>query len=1101
MNKVPEAQTPSPFLGRSLPLLAGVVAFLVYLLTVSRGVYPGPSASLTASAAQLIPERLSSHPCWSLITRWLAQAPMLDLPLRLNIFSALCGAIAVALLGTLVAHLIYQAAHEGPDGRKTAMLPTAAADEQNALKTVTVASGVTKYNQLASLAAQLGGCAAALAFAFCVPFWSAATRLHYQASDVLMLLVVLHLVLRDGAKIRPVPTLTAAFLCGIGCVESEIFIPVTTLLAIWLPFRLVHRNRAWERMLGAASLSCALGVAVGLLALHGLLASPPAVPMRLRSLCVGLLRTHISAFRNCLPPVGWIWIIVLAFVPAIIILPKAWVSFVNRLSIPRAILHLLFTFATMLCLFNAPFSPWGMARESGYLPVMAYLAVASVAGYLVAYWRLLYAPDDTVAGNRSKTQLSDGWRRWAGNGMGWTLLAVVCVSPILNLREADGRQGAFADAIARDVLAQDGGRDWVVGDGLLDNHLLVAASTEGRNLHLLSLTTGDYPQRLRQLQAWIGVEPAFADIRPRLSEAAALGPQAFVAAWLMNASSAESRLAFMGTAAMWKRAGWCSVPNGLGYCGTRHMEYLRSLDPLASNRVFWARMSVTLAPVGGAPPIVDRLRRALRQRISRTANDLGVLLQDLGRDEDACEAYGVARRFDPDNLSALFNQYFLAERGVRANEKPALEEALRTRLAEPLPPVSDIIDVYGEIRQADALAKESRAWLRRGQTSIASAELIRALALSPGNTNAQRELAAFCLSQGDAAGSERAFRALLAANPADTKAMLGLITLALTGGRADDVRDWLARARQAGASEDELRLATASLMMMTGASDAALASLQAATDRHPDDITVWSMLADVLLRRNAIGDVEQQVLPAMIKAAGENDNALIYVVRAQVLARKKPVDFAGARNAYLRALILRPDLVGIRNDLLSLDQRSGNTTFMECDAANAIRADPDDALANYVLGAALLAGNDLPRAEAHFRRSLATSKTLAALNDLAETLRRQRRGTEAEKCAREVLALNADFYPGWDTLANVLLDAHRLDDAGQAVAQALKLCATDPRLHLTLARIRLAQGRPGEARQIWQAAMEKFRDQAHGIRQEFAELGRSIDAATATARH
>lgn len=1098
------------------PLLAGVVALVVYLLTISHGAYPGPSAALIASTAGLIPEHLPDHPVWSLLTRELAQASALNLPLHLNLFSALCGSAAVALFGWLVSCFIFHAAREDDDDSNQAMSPKKDASDAVSRPVARVNARVAEHNRHAAFAALLGGWIAALALAFSVPFWSACTRFDYQPFDVLLLLVILHLVRQyRPAKKLSLPLAVAAFLCGAGCVESEIFIPLAAALFLLLPIHLVRHNKPWERTLLSAVLLAGVGAGLGVLLLLPAHSTPLAGPVGLRHLVASLLRTHYHALRHCLPHAGWVWIVLLAFAPAAVALPTARKSFSERNALNRVVLHLLFLLATLLCLFNVPVSPWGLACEGGYLTVVPYLLAAAMAGYLAAYWRLLGAPEDSEDAGKetgkprhwhlldapdhsATTQeiaLSPAFRRWTGVCIGWPLLLfVVCVFPLLNWREADGRQGAFADAVARDALAQFGGRDWIAssGNGLLDCHLLLAARAQGRELRLLPLAAGSDRPHMRQLQAWIDAEPAFAGQRERLRTAADLGVQTFLAEWLRSDPSAEKKLAVVGTSAIWRRAGWQPDPIGFGYGGTPRAEALRNADLLEANRVFWTRMDILLAPAADLPPPLDRLRRALRLQVSRAANDLGVVLQDQGRNREACEAYRTARRLDAANLSALINLYFLAESGVHADEKAALGDAIGALLGQQPPLLTSILDAYGEIRNTSSLAIEGRAWSLRGQPALARIDFDRALALNPGNVNTELQLASFSLTQGDTNDSERIYRTLLAANPADIRALLGLASVALIGGRTADARRWLDQARAAGAPPEALLLRNASLLIQTGQLDEAIADLHADTDKHPDNIEAWSMLADALLRRNAFAEIEQRVLPSMRKAAGPRDHVLIHILNAQLLCRKTPVDFAAARISYLRALALRPDLASVRNSLLALDQRSGNTACMEADASSVIRTDPDDALANYLMAAVLLERNDLPHAEQYFQRSLAAHRIPNALNDFAELLRRQKRFGEAEKTVREALAQNSKSYQAWDTLGCILLDTGKADEAAQAIDRALALCATDARLQVSLARVRIAQGRPDEARRVLREIPAHFPSVPDSVKTEIAALERRL---------
>jgi len=204
----------------------------------------------------------------------------------------------------------------------------------------------------------------------------------------------------------------------------------------------------------------------------------------------------------------------------------------------------------------------------------------------------------------------------------------------------------------------------------------------------------------------------------------------------------------------------------------------------------------------------------------------------------------------------------------------------------------------------------------------------------------------------------------------------------------------------------------------------------------------------------------------MCMAAPRNDHFLIHTVRAHLLALKPPVDYRALRNSFLHAFALRPDLADVRDDLLRADIRSANRNDLLWDVGETLRVNPGHALANYISGNILLEQGELQRAEDRLRRSLASRPSAVAFNDLAETLRRLVRLAEAENAAREAITLDPRCGQAWDTLGRILLDANRVAEAEKAIEQALALYDQDPRIHLNLARVRLAQKRPDDCRQI-----------------------------------
>ncbi len=1023
----------------------------------------------------MAPESLAAHPLWKLLTGWLAQAPLLPLALRLNLFTALCAAVAVGLFGLLMERWLLKAAHHGWDGSFEPMRPKDGEEDEKSENDASLSQAyeagiaqngdLSEHDQQAARAARIGGWASALALAFSVPFWSAATRLTPHPFDLLLLLLAVSAIQAHAVRPSWARAVAAAALCGLGCVESEIFLPLAPVLFLLLVRNRIRVNMAWERQTAAALLAAAVGAGTGLLLLWLLHAHADGEAPTLRAVLGGVLRAHYEMLGNALPRSGWVWIALLAFSPLAVMFGAAKRAFGER-SASLVMLHLALTAAAALCLFNAPFSPWGVARDTLYLPIPAALAVAAVIGYLVAYWMTLCEPQD-AAQNQADAEFAP---RPHQSQMtlrlccASTLLAAIIVSAILNYSSADARKGAFADALAQDVLDRLGARAWIVSNGMLDNHLLILARERQRDLRLVSLADGTSPTWPRRMRALIDAEPAFAENRTLLHHAVALGPIPFVKEWLATDPEAENRLLIVGVPELWILVGYRPVPEGFAVAGVRDPSALQNRDLLGPNRAYWQRMALLLAPDESMPLALARFQTVVRREAGRMANNLGVLLADLHRPEDACEAFAAARMIDARNLSALLNQHALTQGDAQAELTRALES--RIKQEKRLPPLPVIVCAYGEIRQPGILASYGASLANSGQAELARAEFARALQLDPSNVAVHQQLASLAMRQGLADEGEQAYRDVLSTRPEDAAARVGLASVALARGRYEEAHTWLEAARSAGAPEAAMAIPSVALLVASGRTEEALARLRAMTDKESPNIEAWAILADLLLRENQTSEVERRVLPAMINSVGKKDHVLIHIVRSKLLRAKRPVDFAGARASLLQALRLRPDLAALRDDLMQLVFEHGSFADRERDACDVLRADPDHAFANYLLATVLLDRGELAQAENLFRRSLASQPTAMAHNDLAETLRRLRRFEAAEAEARSALARDETLFAAWDTLGCVLLDLGRLEEASQAAERAITLCESDPRLHLTLARVRLAQGLPQEARSL-----------------------------------
>jgi tetratricopeptide (TPR) repeat protein len=204
----------------------------------------------------------------------------------------------------------------------------------------------------------------------------------------------------------------------------------------------------------------------------------------------------------------------------------------------------------------------------------------------------------------------------------------------------------------------------------------------------------------------------------------------------------------------------------------------------------------------------------------------------------------------------------------------------------------------------------------------------------------------------------------------------------------------------------------------------------------------------------------------MENIAGTADNYFIQITRAQV-AMKKGKNFQRvAREAFIRASILRPDITGVKDMILQMDIEMNDQSAAELHARQVLRTNRKHALANYVMGSLRLQEGEYGEAEDFLRRSVEANPTSAALNDLAEVLRRIKKLDDAERFARESIKKNPDLYVAWETLGCILLDASRnLDEAESAVNRALVLFKDDVRIKITLARIQHRRGNLEKARE------------------------------------
>lgn len=134
---------------------------------------------------------------------------------------------------------------------------------------------------------------------------------------------------------------------------------------------------------------------------------------------------------------------------------------------------------------------------------------------------------------------------------------------------------------------------------------------------------------------------------------------------------------------------------------------------------------------------------------------------------------------------------------------------------------------------------------------------------------------------------------------------------------------------------------------------------------------------------------------------------------------------------------------------------------------------PDDADAQYALGAAYLERDRLSDALGPLRRAVELDRKNAdARNDLGWALMQLRRVTEAVSVLREAVEIDPEHARAQHNLAFALAMLGRFDEAEAAYRAAVKLKPDDSVVHFELARVLMSQARSGEAAEHVRRAIE-----------------------------
>jgi Tfp pilus assembly protein PilF len=706
---------------------------------------------------------------------------------------------------------------------------------------------------------------------------------------------------------------------------------------------------------------------------------------------------------------------------------------------------------------------------------------ASVCGYLAAYALLL--PQGWWSGDAGFGPALRRRRDIAGCILAVPFLAATCVAPFLNLPQADARPAGFVNRMASEIVAAAGDRQWLVTDGVADNHILLAAHGAGSGLRTINLA--DRTDAYRRMLARRFEQPVYRNLIQ-------IGTANFVREWLASEPGSAAKAAVLSDPDLWLAGGLTPVPATMIYVGSSGAATGTVDAMMARQSAFWS--GIPAAQTNEMRQPADWLAAHLRRHAGAVANNTGVYLEDIGRTNEACVAYQAARRIDASNLSALLNLGVLLERGFQTADATAIRSDLDglKRTARQKMRAWTLSRHYGYVRLPELYVQEGLGWVLSGQPGLGVPRLLKAVALAgdPARAQAAQQALAYAyLAQNEPEAGEAVWRSILEKDPSNAAALLGMSRVEARSRRLQQATSYLERAEKAGAPARAVAFDWASLYLSAGQPARARAILERVVDEDPSVVRAWAMLAGISAQERDAHGLDRCLQRLDTMREGQGVAALI---RAKVAMDR--VDLNAARRHLDVAHKAMPGHTGALELLLKVDMLQAKQDMAKTHAIALLRVRPNSALANYALGAVHLAQGKFDLAEDLLRRSMAEERTPAVLNDLGWLLYRQQRYAEAENMTRESLAMRPDMYQGWDTLAVILMKTGRLAEADEALRKALSLFSDDPAVHLHRAELLLLQGKREAAGQ----ALDGIKDRRDLLpmedRMRFEDLIRSLKA-------
>ena len=1100
-----------------------VVAFNTFYQIAAKGM---PSSNntfanivcvyLTATAAGLCRPVDLSHQLFTLAAHAVAQIPDVPLPLRLNLFCALCGAAAVALFYLLTARLVFIFACEDAGGALAALPPRIRAPNDDApseddtgrsvqnIAALSIPLSVTLHNRRVSYAAVLAGLGSAAILAFCPPFWLAATRLYPFTFDLTLLFAIINLIISYDQRERPTSLFAGVFLLTVCSIESPLFLILLPVGFIFLLRSLVlNEQLSTSKVLGILliSLSGAI-IALGLL-WHASANCAAIVMPAPRPILRVYISTLIAEVAQWIPSFGWSH----AFVE--VLFPTAIAPFVfsygfRKRTVWLFLLELMLATCLIPCLLNLPTSLWGVARFTSKVPIYSYVIIALFAGLMIAVWH----PMREISQEKISEELDFYEYRdnpfvcRIGALLCWPLLALALAVPFRSYLDITPHEGTFADEITNIIYKELGARDWVVNCHLLRHHLMIRALQDGHRLQFLSTDSAHYDAD--QLAAYIEKDPSFAPYRYRVLNAADLSPASFIREWLKNETNAYKRVIFFDSPAIWRENGFAAVPTGFFLSGQSKGTPIDSLALLASHKALLESIRTQLFPTH---PDTVRLfanyRRQLRGQLAFMANEIGVLLVAQNHPEEAASLFIQSEVLDPDNLSLLLNRYHLAaNQSVRNDSLNEIENRLngiprqRDTLKLSLPTLEA---ECGTLVNPDTLEFVRKTYWTKSsayRNLIIHAPTDRSDPLTA-LRDKKRELHQAITRNIDNNAfddADRQLNLLLDLDDKDRFALLNKAMIAIIRRDQPEAGLWMDLAKENGAQPNELIWLNAALLILNNKLAEARAMLNTAIPADPSNIRLWGLLADILLKLNEYSELENRVYPALRSAASKKEHYLLYRVRGYIYKHHGVAEYTAARAAFLSALTLNKNLDDVQEEILRIDDTLDVPAFSEQDAKAVLRKNPEHAFANYLLGMVRFHRGEFEKAGDLFRRSLEKERNAPAYAGLGAVMFEKNDLSAAEKLIRRALELDGTRPFSWHMLAKVLLAGDHLPEAAQALEKAQKGLPDNADVRLTLIRLRIKQKKNEEAATIISDMLDKEEQYPTGIQEQLHALANQVSA-------
>ncbi|MDA3797579.1 MAG: DUF2723 domain-containing protein [Kiritimatiellae bacterium] len=971
--------------------IVGLLALLVYIITLSSGVFPGEPARTAAEVIGVAPRLGADAPIYHFIMNFLNKISGGNVFL-FNFVSAIFGALGVGLMYIIMHDSIkYLVSLENDDQKK-----------------ITVTS-------------HIAGAVSSLSLLFCLSFWVSANRVGVLSFHIFLLLAVVKLVIWFAETGSLKALLVVMFCYGIGICEYASFITCFPVAVIFLLIFMWKHGMLKPMICLYAVLALVVGLSFYLISSWFFYNSPGYEIREYGSfwrIPYGYINDQMISILRGLPKVGWLLMILLTIVPWIVMLFVARRSLNYDEDTTFFLLHIVLLVVAVLGLLDLQGSPWYIfgVRKIMILP---YLLTTSLLGYVAAYFFVATIGRNNIRFARGKMKFVS---EHGAKIMLLPIFACIVYLPIKNAEIANAKTSKYINSFAKDVVTSMDGRPWLLSNGLLDYNFMIAAKQEGVDFTCLDLSKGSTTLYLNF------ISKKFDNIS--LQNVAKIGLQPLLKTWfdLMEADITK-QLAILSVPDFWLAQGYVYVPNKTLFLGAQDIEFIDSKRLFEVNEDFWATLDELNDKEFNEKNLAYMYINYMQRHLSLIANNLGVLLEDLKLNDEAIKAYEDAIDMNENNISAKLNLIYMGKQGVYKGDVDVLEEEIENLSDSLINSISLMgVSYYsGYVREPMFFARMGWGWALSGQPKLAIFGLTRAMDMVDESQQAyiKGTLASVYLNSNDISKSAELFLEILEENPTNLQALVGLAKIERLKENYEESKGYLDKAAAAGLEPQYYELELILLEVLQGHIEPSRKRVEKLLEQYPD-----MHGARVLLSNMMIGDLDSKgELADNLRELNsvKGGRAIADIIKGNKALQEK--DYARAKFFFQKALASRNQDVTLLETLLRLDFLLREKDDARKHVVQLLKIDPNNYFGNYIYGTIQDDEGENDFAEDSYRKSIAVKPTPDALNSLAYLLVSKGQYVEAEELAKQALEFEPNNVLYCDTYGIALYYLDRSKEA------------------------------------------------------------------------